>query len=92
MTTVSSDVSCCIVDAMRVVKMIPIFNLTSPTFLGCTKRLYNHMKQLPGTVIHIAFDVYEEEGHLNSLSKGTETKLREIKIADLSQQLPRAGE
>ena len=50
------------------------------------------MKQLPGTVIHIAFDVYEEEGHLNSLSKGTETKLREIKIADLSQQLPRAGE
>ena len=50
------------------------------------------MKQLPGTVIHIVFDVYEEERHLNSLSKGRETKSRERKIADLSQQLPRVSE
>ena len=50
------------------------------------------MKQLPGTVIHIVFDVYEEEGHLNSLSKGRETKSKERKIADLSQQLPRVSE
>ena len=34
MTTVPSDVSCCIADAMRVVKMIPITNLTPPTFVG----------------------------------------------------------
>ena len=64
MTTVPSDLSCCIVDAMRVVKMISITNLTPPTFLGWEKRLYNYMKQLPGTVIHIVFDVHEEEGHL----------------------------
>ena len=92
MTTLPSDVSCCIVDAMRVMKMIPITNLTPPTFLGWAKRLYNYMKQLPGTVIHIVFDVYEEEGHLNSLSKGRETKSRERKIVDLSQQLPVVSE
>ena len=73
MTAVPSDVSCSIVDAMRVVKMIPITNLRRPTFLGWAKRLYNYMKQLPGTVIHIVFDVYEEEGYLNSLSTGRET-------------------
>ena len=39
------------------------------------------MKQQHGTVIHIVFHVYEEEGHLN----------RERKIVDLSQQLPRVG-
>ena len=72
--------------------MIRITNLTPPTFLGWAKRLYNYMKQLPGTVIHIVFDVYEEEGHLNSLSKGRETKSRERKIADLSQQIPRVSE
>ena len=92
MTTVPSDVSCCIVDAMRVVKMMPITNLTPPAVLGCAKRLYNYMKQLPGTVIHIVFDGYEEEGHLNSLSKERQTKPREIKIAALSQQLPRVNE
>ena len=91
MTTVPSDLSCCIVDAMRVVKMISITNLTPPTFLGWEKRLYNYMKQLPGTVIHIVFDVHEEEGHLNSLSKGRETKSSERKISDLSQQLPRVS-
>ena len=87
MTTVPSDVWCCIVNAMRVVKMIPITNLTPPIFLGWAKRLYNYMKQLLGTVIHIAFDVYEEEGHLKSLSKGRETKSRKRKISDLHQQL-----
>ena len=77
---------------MRVVKMIPITNLTPPTFLGWAKRLYNYMKQLPGTVIHIVLDVYEEEGHVNSLSKGRETNTRERKIVDLSQQLSRVSE
>ena len=92
LTTVPSDVSCCIIDAMRVVKIILITNLTPPTFLGWAKRLYNYMKQLPGTVIYIIFYVYEEEGHLNSLLKGGETKPRERQIADLSQQLPRVSE
>ena len=50
MTAVPSDASCCIVDAMRVVKMIPITNLTPTTFLGWEKRLHNYMKQLPGIV------------------------------------------
>ena len=77
---------------MRVVKMIPINNLTRATFLGWTKRLCSYMKQLPGTVIHIVFYVYEVKGHINNSSKGRETKLRERKIADLSQQLARVGE
>ena len=92
MATVPSDISWCIIDAVRVVKMIPITNLTPSTFSGCTKQLYNYMKQLPRTVIHIIVDIYEEEGNLNSLSKGRETKSREGKITYLSQQLPRFGE
>ena len=30
------------------------------------------MKQLPGTVIHIIFDIYEKEGHQNNLSNSKE--------------------
>ena len=55
------------------------------------------MKQLLGTVIHIAFDVYEEEGHLKSLSKGRETKSRKRKIKEeknfrLTSTAPRVSE
>ena len=50
------------------------------------------MKQLSGTAIHIVFEVYEEEGHLNSLSKQRETKSRERRIAALSLQLPKISE
>ena len=39
-TTVPPGVSCSIVDAMHVVTMIPITNLTPPTFLGWAKQLY----------------------------------------------------
>ena len=92
MAAVPSDVSCCIFHAIRGVKMIPITNLKPPTFLGWAKRLYHYMKQLPGIVIHIFFDVCEEEENLNILSNWRETKLREKKIADLSQQLSRVGE
>ena len=49
------------------------------------------MKQLPGIVIHIFFDVCEDEENLKILSNWRETKLREKKIADLSQQLSRVG-
>ena len=89
MTTVPPDISCTVVDAMRVVRMIPINNLTSMTFYGWAKRLVNYMKQLPGKKIHIVFDVYDEEGNRDSLSKGRETKSRERKIEDLSQKLPK---
>ena len=77
--TVPSGVCYCIVDAVRVVKMITITNLTTPTFLRWEKRLYDYMKHLPETVIHVVFDVYEEEGHLKSLLKEREIKSRERK-------------
>ena len=40
-------------------------------------RLHNYMKQLPGTIIHMVFHVYEEEGHLNCLSKDTQNQGRQ---------------
>ena len=68
-TAVPPESLLCIVDAMRMVRMTSITNLTLPIFLGCRKPLYNFMKQLPGTVLHIVFDAHEEDGHLNSLSR-----------------------
>ena len=46
---------------------------TRLVLLGWAKRLYNDMEQ----EFNIVFDVYEEEGHLNSLSKVTVTKSRD---------------
>ena len=92
MTTVPPDISCSVVDEMRVVRMIPISNLPSMTFLGWAKRLLNYIKHLPGKKIHIVFDVYDEEESHNSLSKRREIKSRERKIEDLSQKLPNVNE
>ena len=50
------------------------------------------MKQLPETVIHIVFNVSEEEGHLNSSLNKKKAKSRVREIAYLSQQQPRFGE
>ena len=50
------------------------------------------MKKLPWIVIHIIVNAYEEKKHLHSLSQGRETKLRERKIANLSQWLSKVGE
>ena len=63
-----SKVSCCIVDEIRVMRMIPITNLTPPAFLRWAKRLSNYYMK------HIVFDVYRKEGHVKSLSKEKETK------------------
>ena len=72
-----SKVSCCIVDEIRAVRMIPITNLTPPAFLRWAKRLSNYYMK------HIVFDVYRKEGHVKSLSKEKETKSRERTIASL---------
>ena len=68
-TTVPPDVSYCIVGAMR----------STTNIFRMGKTIINYMKQLPGIVIHIVFDVYEE-GHLKSLSKGREIKSRREKL------------
>ena len=87
----SATWSLALYDAMWVVRIIIIPNLTPPTFLPWEKRLYNYIKQLPGNVIHIIFNDYEE-GQVNSLSKGREAKSRKQKIAELSQRLLKVGE
>ena len=90
--TAPCDISCSIVDAMRVVRMIPITNLSTKTFLGWFRRFHEYIKNLPGDTVHIVFDVYVEEGNQKSLSKGRATKGRERKIEDVSQKLPKASE
>ena len=86
---VPPDINMCIVDAMRVVRMIPVTNCS--TFLEWAKQVLNYFKFLPGKVIHIIFDVYGGDS-TNSLSKGRATKSRARKIEDLSQKLPKPSD
>jgi hypothetical protein len=83
------EIECSIVDAMRVVRIIPIKNLTPPTFKSWADKIVDYLRSLPGTALHLIFDDYRsEEGELY-LSKGRPDKGRERRISDLTQTLPK---
>jgi hypothetical protein len=84
-----ADIECSIVDAMRVVRIIPISGLIPPTFKSWANRIVGYLKSLPGSTVHLVFDDYRsEEGHIY-LSKGRPDRGRERSITDLSQILPK---
>lgn len=90
--TSPTDIQCCIVDAMRVVRIIPIKSLSTSTYKSWADRIVNYLQALPGSILHLVFDDYSSpEGHLY-LSKGRPDKGRERIISDLTQQLPNLSE
>ena len=91
-TLVPSDIECCIVDAMRVVRMLPISNLKTKTFLAWTEKFTGYLKSLPGTTVHVVFDNYDSSSDIINLSKGRIQSGKERKITDLSQKLPQSNE
>ena len=45
-TSASQSIECCIVDAMRVVRIILVSDLDENTFMCCAKRFVNYLKPL----------------------------------------------
>ena len=81
------------VDAMRVVRLIPINDANPPTFLTWAKRVFNYIESLPGQVVHVVFDNYSQvDDPTKILSKGRENKGIERKISNLNQILPKLNE
>ena len=50
-----------IVDAMRVVKMVPVKKLKPKTFRRWAIDVFKCMKHFPGNTVHIVFDNYTYE-------------------------------
>ena len=87
------NIDCCIVDAMRVVRMVTINGLKPFTFRSWVRRIVDYLKSLPGTSLHIVLDDYRQpEDSTLYLSKGRPDKGRERRITQLDQQLPQLKE
>lgn len=88
-TTVPSEIECSVVDAMRVVRLIPITGLVPNTFRSWANRVVVYLRTLPGSTIHLVFDDYRPADGNLYLSKGRPDRGRERHITDLGQRLPK---
>ena len=87
------DISVSVVDAMRLVRMIPIKGCEPPTFLTWSKKVFSYIEKLPGTSIHIVFDNYAYyPDTFIPLSKGRKSDGAERTINSLNQVLPNPSE
>ena len=59
-----------IVDAMKVVRMIPAINLSPPTYETWAINVFNYMNGLPGLVCHVVFNIYPGHVDFSRPSKG----------------------
>ena len=69
-----------VVDAMRVVRLIPVSDLKSRTFKYYAVNVLNHLHLLPGAEIYVVFD--------ETPSKNRDTSEWERIVSDLDQELP----
>ena len=86
-TSASQSIECCIVDVMRVVRIIPISDLDENTFMCSAKRFVHYLKPLSGHVIHLIFGNYEKSEEI-SISKRRSQKGTERNITSLNQTVP----
>ena len=71
---VPNDISSCVVDGGRLIRIIGISDLTEKTFLSWAKNVCNYLRSLPGNTVHVVFDNYEEADNL-VLTKGRRKKV-----------------
>ena len=57
----STFVPLCIVDAMKIVRMIPICKLIPPVYQTWAINVFEYMKNIQCNTLHIVFDVYLSE-------------------------------
>ena len=89
--TTPTDINCCIADGGRLLHLLGISNLKEKTFKAWAETICNYLESLPGNILHIAFDNYEEPETV-ILSKGRIKSGRARKLNNLSQTLPPVGE
>ena len=75
---------------MRVVRLIPVSYLKSPTFRYWTTNVLNHLNSLPGTDMHVVFDDYQYVSE--SPFKNEDISEWEKIVSELDQELPDAKE
>ena len=91
--TASVTIRTSVVDAMRVVRMIPVQDVDPPTFLSWAKNVFSYIHGLPGDVLHIVFDNYSLiDDSTKVVSKGRVDRGFERKISSLNQTLPNVDE
>ena len=86
---VLADIEVLIVDAMRVVKMVPVKKLKPRTFRRWANNVFKYMKHLPGNTVHIVFDNHTYE--YNVPTKDWSTGAPKV-IANIDQDFPKDSE
>ena len=81
-----TDIKVCVVDAMRVLRLIPITTIQPQTFMKWAEAVKMFLENLPGNTLHIV------PGDGNILKKSFPESMTLRKISDLSQQLPKSDE
>ena len=91
-TSVPAEITCSIVDGMRVVRIIPVSDVNPRTFIAWAKRLCEYLMNLPGNILHVVFDMYTDGNDFSQPTKGRPVLATRHHISDLSQSLPRSTE
>ena len=84
-------IKCCVVDAMQVVRKIPVSYLEEKTYACWAKGFANYLSSLPGDEVHVVFDNYEITEEF-IISKGRSNKGQERNITSLNKSLPKLSE
>ena len=63
-----------VVNAMKLVFMIPIKGCEPPAFLTWSKKVFSDIEKLTGTYIHILFDNYAYSFHYQKIERVTVLK------------------
>ena len=84
-------IKCCVVDAMRVVRKIPVSDLEENTYACWAKSFSNYLSALSGDEVHVVFDNYEITEEV-IISKGRSNKGQERNITSLNKSLPKLSE
>ena len=87
-TSAPQSIECCIVDTMRVVRIIPISDVDENTFMCWTKRFVNYLKLFSGQVIHVIFSSYEKSEEVR-VCKWRSQKGKESNITNLNETRPK---
>ena len=55
-TFLPQTIKCCVVDAMQVVRKIPVSDLEENTYTCWAKHFANYLSSLPGDDVHVVFN------------------------------------
>ena len=86
-----TDTKVCVVDATRVLRLIPITTIQPPTLMKSAEAVKTYLENLTENTLHVVLDDYSPR-HGNILKKSRPGSITEREISDLSLQLPKNDE